>query len=609
MQNSTIALLPDHVANQIAAGEVVQRPASVVKELLENAIDAGATHIKLIIKDAGKSLIQVIDNGKGMNPFDARLCFDRHATSKISSADDLFTLTTKGFRGEALASIAAIAQVELKTKQESDIVGQHIIIEGSKLISQAECQTATGTSFTIKNLFFNVPARRNFLKNDQVEQKHIIDEIERVAIPHTNIHFVFQSNGNDVLNLPAGNLLQRIKSLLGSYIQKELVPVDEATPFVKISGYVSLPESAVKSRKEQYFFVNNRFVKNPYLNHAIYEAYKDLISFQSHPRYFIFLELDPKHIDINIHPTKTEVKFTDDKTVYMLLVSSIKRALGKANAAPSLDFESEMSMSQTPFNSDKVYAQPKISYNTNYNPFHANPNGNGNPELQKVNKQNWDSLFDGFKTSVETTNSNKENEQQFIETIKKESIDFNVFQLNFKYIVTAYNQNVLIVDQQRAHERVVYEHYLKTKKEQAIHSQQVLFPEQIELSANDFSLVKDLLEEFKQLGFDLTVFGKNSIVVNGTPADMQDFNVVQTIEGIIETYKLNTLDTKLEKHDNLCRAIAKNISIKYGKILETQEMKLLLNSLIACENPLYTANGKVVMMDVVYGDIEKFFKR
>jgi DNA mismatch repair protein MutL len=609
MSNNTIALLPDHVANQIAAGEVVQRPASVVKELLENAIDAGATHVKLIIRDSGKSLIQVIDNGKGMNPFDARMCFERHATSKISKADDLFALTTKGFRGEALASIAAIAQVELKTKQEEDVVGQHIVIEGGKLISQEECQTATGTSFSVKNLFFNIPARRNFLKSDQIEQKHIIDEIERLAIPHSNVHFVLQSNGNEILNLPPGSLMQRIKSLLGSYMQKELVLIDETTSFVKISGYVSLPEAAVKAKKEQYFFVNNRYVRNAFLNHAVYEAYKELIGFQSHPRYFIFLELDPKHIDINIHPTKTEVKFTDDKTVYMLLLSSVKRALGKANVSPSLDFEAEMSLNQEHASADKVYTQPKVSYNTNYNPFNSSASNAIATDLQKANKQNWESMFEGFKTNPDTAMTAPDQLQGAMESVKKEAVDFQVFQLNLKYIVTAHNQNVLIVDQQRAHERILYEHYLNSKKENSISSQQLLFPEQIELSANDFALIKGLLEEFKFLGFDLEIFGKNSIVVNGTPGDMQDFNIVQTIEGIIETYKLNTIDAKVEKHDNLCRAIAKNISIKYGKVLETEEMKLLLNHLMDCENPLYTANGKVVMMDMEYNELEKFFKR
>lgn len=606
MSENIIALLPDHVANQIAAGEVVQRPASVVKELLENSIDAGATHIRLIVKDAGKTLIQVIDNGKGMNPFDARMCFERHATSKISSADDLFSLTTKGFRGEALASIAAIAQVELKTRRPTDLVAQQLIVEGSKLVSQSECQAAEGTSFTVKNLFYNIPARRNFLKSDQVEQKHIIDEIERVAIPHTNIHFTFISNGNEVLNLPAGNLMQRIKSLMGNYIQKELVQINEATSFVNISGYVSLPGFAIKNKKEQYFFVNNRFVRNPFLNHAIYEAYKELISQQSHPRYFIFLELDPKHIDINIHPTKTEVKFTDDKTVYMLLTSAIKRALGKAGASGSLDFEQETGFNAEPVSAGKIYTQPQVSYNTSYNPFNSSGSA-GNQTLQKSNRQNWENLFEGFKTN--NTQVETEATQQIIESLKKEAIDFNVFQLNNKYLVTSYNQNVLIVDQQRAHERVVYEHYLNAFKQRAISTQQLLFPEQIEMSANDFSLAKEILPEFKTLGFDMEVFGKNSMVINGTPGDMQEFNIVETIEGILETYRLNTMESKLEKHDNICRAIARNTCIKYGKALESEEMKLLLNSLFDCESPLYTAGGKLIMMEVEYPEIEKFFKR
>jgi DNA mismatch repair protein MutL len=608
MSNNTIALLPDHVANQIAAGEVVQRPASVVKELLENAIDAGATNIKLIIKDAGKTLIQVIDNGKGMNPFDARLCFERHATSKISSADDLFTLTTKGFRGEALASIAAVAQVELKTRQAQDVVGQKIVMEGSKVTVQEECQTSVGTSITVKNLFFNIPARRNFLKNDQIEQKHIIDEIERVAIPHTGIHFTLTSNGNEVLNLPAGNLMQRIKSLLGAYIQKELVHIAEDTSFVKITGYVSLPDAAIKTKKEQYFFVNNRFVKNPFLNHAIYEAYKDLIGFQSHPRYFIFLELDPKHIDINIHPTKTEVKFTDDKTVYMLLVSSIKRALGKANASPSLDFDQEMSMIGKPYSGNRPLTAPTIEYNSHYNPFQTRSGQPSEPNpLQKTNKQHWENLFEGFKSQPDTMPA--EADQTSLSTVQQQSVSFSVFQLNTKYLITTYEQNVLVVDQQRAHERVLYEHYLLTKSESAGPSQQLLFPEQIELSANDFALVKGLMPEFKQLGFDIEVFGKNSIVINGSPADMQDFNLLELVDGILETYKLNTIDAKLDKHDNLCRALAKNMSIKYGKVLEEEEMKQLLQSLMQCENPMYTASGKGVMMQLPYGDIEKYFKR
>jgi DNA mismatch repair protein MutL len=605
MPGNTIALLPDHVANQIAAGEVVQRPASVVKELLENAIDAGATNIQVIIKEAGKTLVQVIDNGKGMGPFDARMCFERHATSKITSADDLFRLSTKGFRGEALASIAAVAQVELKSKQESEQVAQHVIIEGGKFISQEECQAATGTSFIVKNLFYNIPARRNFLKSDQIEQKHIIDEVERVAIPHTGIHFTLKSNGNEVLNLPPGNMMQRLKALLGSYIQKELVLISEDTSYVKINGYVSLPDAAIKTKKEQYFFVNNRFVRNPFLNHAVYEAYKELIGFQSHPRYFIFLDLDPANIDINIHPTKTEVKFSDEKTVYMLLLSSIKRALGKAGPSGSLDFDAEMSIDIGSASPNKIYTQPPVSYNTGYNPFNTGPQ-TGVEKLEKSNRQHWESLFEGFRQGPLEQD---EGQQQQLEEVKKEAMDFQVFQLNNKYIVTTYNHNVMIVDQQRAHERVVYEHYMNALGDKAVNSQQLLFPEQIELGAGDFSLVKDLLDTFKQLGFEIDIFGKNSIIVNGVPGDMHEFNIVQTIEGIIETFKLNIMEARVEKRDNLCRAIARNIAVRQGKQLEQEEMKLLLNSLLSCENPLYTAGGKVVMMDVEYSEIEKFFRK
>lgn len=601
MSANIIALLPDHVANQIAAGEVVQRPASVVKELVENAIDAGATQIRLIIKDAGKSLIQVIDNGKGMSPFDARMCFERHATSKINHADDLFKLTTKGFRGEALASIAAVAQVELKTRQADDVVGQHVQIEGGKFIEQSECQSPTGTTFIVKNLFFNIPARRNFLKSDSVEQKHILDEIERVAIPHNQVHFIVQSNGNEILNLPAGSLMQRLKSLLGAYIQKELVPISEDTPYVKMQGYISLPSAAVKNKKEQYFFVNNRYIRNPLLNYAVYDAYRELIGAQSHPRYFLFLELDPSQIDINIHPTKTEVKFTDEKTIYMLLVSSIKRALGKANAAPSLDFETEGTLSALP-EPNRVYQQPAVSYNPAYNPFNSS-----SQQPTTSNRQNWESMFEGFR-SGSGTEPEVAPQQQSLVQVQQEGIDFPVFQLNGKYIVSMNGRNVLVVDQQRAHERIVYEHYLHSHNDTRLPSQQLLFPEQLELSANDFTLMKDLLEEFRSLGFDIEIFGKNSMVINGVPPDMQDFSIRETVEGILETYKLNTIDARVEKRDNLCRAIARNVAVKSGKNLGEEEMKLLLSHLFQCENPLYTAAGKVVMMDVDYQEIEKYFR-
>lgn len=604
MESGIIRVLPDNVANKIAAGEVVQRPASVVKELVENAIDAGATQIKIIIKDAGKSLIQIIDNGKGMNALDARLCFERHATSKIIEAEDLFKLSTKGFRGEALASIAAVAQVELKTKQTETETAIQITIEGGKFINQTECQAPVGTSFTIKNLFFNIPARRNFLKSDQIELKHIIDEVERIAIPHINVHFIVQSNGNEILNLPATNTIGRIKSLIGSYIQKELVPLAEDAQYIKISGYVSLPHYCLKTKKEQFFFVNNRYVRNPFLNHAIYEAYKDLISFQSHPRYFIFLELDPANIDINIHPTKTEVKFTDDKTAYLLLCSTIKRAIAKGAASDSLNFETETAFNTQIINPSKNITAPVISVNPSYNPFNSQNNQQQN---SKVNKQQWEKLFTGFTDNLPTENNTKT--QTAITTIENETKEFSVFQMNKKYIVTTYNQNILIVDQQRAHERIVYEHYLNSTIDNRINSQQLLFAEQFEVSANDFVLIEQLLPEFKLMGFDLEIFGKNSFIIKGIPSDLTDFNIKQTIDFILESYKINTIDSKIDRHDNLSRAIAKSTSIKYGKVLQELEMKQLLMALFNCENPLYTANGKFIMMEIENTEIEKFFKK
>ncbi len=598
-----ISLLPEHVANQIAAGEVVQRPASVVKELLENAIDAGASEIKLIIKDAGKTLIQVIDNGKGMSPFDARLAFERHATSKIKSADDLFNLSTKGFRGEALASFAAVAQVELKTKQQNDEVGQQIIIEGGQFISQENCQSTTGSNFMVKNLFFNIPARRNFLKDDSTELKHIITEFERVALPHHNIHFTLHSNNNQLYNLPAAPLMQRIMGLFGNYYNQKLVAVDEATPYIKVSGYVGKPEIARKSKKDQYFFINNRFIKSPYLNAAIYEAYKDLISIDAHPAWYLYIDIDPKQIDVNIHPTKTEIKFMDDKTVFITLMSIIKRALGKANLAPSIDFDTE-AITEASYSKERIPVQPTVSYNPDYNPFKTS-SGSFSSTKDESNVKHWETLFEGFKGNIETETAHQEE----ITSAKNESIVYKTFQLFNRYIICNTEESLLIIDQQRAHERILYEHYYKTKQQTPLPTQQILFPEQIELTMKDFQLVENILPELKILGFDIEIFGKNSIVVNGVPGELENLNVLNTIENIIESYKLNTIDTKMDVHDNVCRALAKNTSIKNGKILDDNEMQLLVSHLMHCENFSFTPDGKTIFMQVEKDQIDKHFKK
>lgn len=604
--SNVISLLPDNVANQIAAGEVVQRPASVVKELLENAIDAGATQIKLIIKDAGKSLIQVIDNGRGMSPFDARLAFERHATSKIKSADDLFNLHTKGFRGEALASIAAVAQVELKTKQAEDEVGQHITIEGGKFIEQNNCQCTTGANFIIKNLFFNIPARRNFLKDDSTELKHIITEFERVALPHYAIHFTLHSNANEIYNLPPAPLMQRIMGLFGNSYNQKLVTVDEATSYIKISGYVGKPEVSRKSKKDQFFFINNRFIKSPYLSTAVYEAFKDLISLDAHPVWYLFIDIDPAQIDVNIHPTKTEIKFIDEKTVFVTLMSVIKRALGKANVGPSIDFNTEEITQNPYFGSDRIPTMPKVNYNTGYNPF--NTTNGGSHKQEDKNLKHWETLFEGFKGNMEQEISETFS-QEVMQPVQAESISYKAFQLFNKYIVCNSSQGILIIDQQRAHERILYEHYLRSNSQSPLATQQILFPEQIELSAKDFTLMESLLPEFKLLGFDLEVFGKNSFVINGAPTELENVNIVHTIENILESYKLNTIDARLDIHDNLCRSMAKSTAIRSGKALDDSEIQLILEHLMQCESPSFTADGRTIFMSIEKENIDRHFKK
>lgn len=614
MQN-VITLLPESVANQIAAGEVVQRPASIVKELLENAIDAGATHIKLIVKDAGRTLVQVIDDGCGMNPVDARMAFERHATSKIKKAEDLFDLHTKGFRGEALASIAAVAQVELRTRREEDIVGQHIEIEGNKFIRQEECQAPRGSSFSVKNLFFNIPARRNFLKDDSIELKHIVDEFERVAMPHPSIHFQLFSNGHELYNLPASSLIERISGLFSKTMQSKLVQVHEVTDVVRISGYIGKPESAKKRRGDQYFFVNDRFIKSAYLHHSVAEAYRELIPADTHPAYYLFLEVNPQTIDINIHPTKTEVKFQDEKMIYALLHSAVKRALGKANLAPSLDFNSEMSFD---IDYSKAVSQPQVSVNTNYNPFnssssHTSAHSRSQESLQqRHNRDNWESLYANYaQADLNQERTIPEVEQQPQQAaLDYGQTEYRGFQLYLKYIVAPHHNGLLVIDQQRAHERILYEHYVSSRAQQVqAASQQMLFPVTIELTPNDFALTSTLMPHFRQLGFDIEPFGKNTVVVQGTPAELGEFNTQEMIEGILETYKLNTFDTRLDPFENMCISMAKNAGIKYGKVLQDEEISLMLQHLFLCENPMYSPSGKPVIMEMGKADLDAFFKK
>lgn len=598
-----INLLPENIANQIAAGEVVQRPSSVVKELLENAVDAGATQISLLVKDGGKTLIQVIDNGKGMSETDARMCFERHATSKIKTADDLFAINTKGFRGEALAAISSVAQVELKTKTAEAAAGTSVIIEGGNFVVQEPCQCATGTSFSIKNLFFNVPARRNFLKDDAVEFRHIIDEFERVAMAHTDVAFKLISNTNEVYNLPATNLLLRVAGLAGNTLKDKLVAVNEQTPNISINGYVGTPASSKKKRGLQYFFVNNRFIKSAYLDHAVKSAYFQLIPEGEYPAYFLFITVPPNVIDVNIHPTKTEIKFEDEKTVYAILKTSVKRALGKNNLAPSIDFDQEQIVEFNYTKTQGVPQAPKIQYNPSYNPF------NDKTETRTSGNADWKSLYEDYvKPESQHTYIETHTEENLFHAQKAEVTFDKVFQLQNKYIVAITGEGLLLIDQQRAHERIMYEHYKKSAQH-PINSQQELFPQTVELSPADMLLLKELNDDLKNLGFDIVPFGKDTIVVQGVPADLSSLNSVEVLNGLLENYKLNNLDIKLDKGENICRALAQNTCIKYGKELQAEEMKLLVEHLFTCEEHAHSPQGKIVYTQINQTDIDKLFKR
>lgn len=603
-----IQLLPDSVANQIAAGEVIQRPASAVKELLENAIDAGSDTISLVIKDAGKALIQVNDNGSGMSETDARLSFERHATSKIKHAADLFNINTKGFRGEALASIAAIAQVELKTKKEGEDLGTTILMEGSEVKEQEPCSTSKGTSFSIKNLFYNVPARRNFLKSNPVEIKHIIDEFQRVALVHADINFSMYNNGNEVFNLKKGSFRQRIVGMFGEKYNQKLVPVAEDTDLVTIDGFVSKPEFAKKTRGEQYFFVNDRFIKSAYLNHAVQNAFDQLLSKDQFPSYFLKLTIDPAKIDINIHPTKTEIKFEDERAIYAIIRTAIKQALGKHNIAPTLDFEQENSFNVPLMkNTDSIKA-PSIKVNPGYNPFETKTVS----PPPKPKTDNWDSLYSSFEkdsNDIITHQEKKQDQQVFSSNWDNDEEEEakTLLQLHNKYIFTQLKSGYLIIDQQRAHERILFEQFLKSLEEGKGVTQQLLFPETVDFVSGDAELLNELKAEVEHLGFKMDKVGRTSFVVNGVPAELKDQNVKKVFESLLEQFKMNESELKLKKHENLAISMARSSAIKSGKKLSNEEMKVLVDELFACEMPYSLPNGKPTTITLNLDDLNQQF--
>ena len=610
--SSIIQLLPDHVANQIAAGEVVQRPASVVKELLENAVDAKATDIKLIIKDAGKSLVQVIDNGLGMSVTDARLCFERHATSKIRQAEDLFSLHTKGFRGEALASIAAIAHVEMKTKQDQEELGTHIVIEGSKFVSQDVAVLPKGTSFSVKNLFFNIPARRNFLKSETVEHRHIVDEFQRVALAHPNIHFTYYHNGSDLFNLPQSNSRQRIVNIFSGKTNEKLVPVQEETEIVSIQGFVSKPEFAKKNRGEQFFFVNDRFIKSGYLHHAVMAAYEGLLKDGAQPSYFLYLNVPPNTIDINIHPTKTEIKFDDEHALYAILRSAIKHSLGQFNVAPILDFDRDSNL-DTPYNyKNQEASTPTIQVDGAFNPFSdETPNKHFTTYRKTENTANWESLYVGLKQDTEEIgNIEFESDEVTGSLFNENEIEQatnKTYQIHKKYIVNPIKSGMVIVDQQRAHQRVLYEQFLTNMTVHQASSQQLLFPLNLFFSSSEMKLISELQLSLVNTGFVFEATNDDHVVISGLPINVTESEVSIVLEQLLSDLQDGIPESSFSQNDSIAKSMARSLAVKTGTYLTEKEQENLVNGLFACKEPNVSPFQKPTFITMRVEDLDKKF--
>jgi DNA mismatch repair protein MutL len=615
-----IKLLPEAVANQIAAGEVVQRPASVVKELIENSIDSGASIIKLVVKDAGKTLVQVTDNGSGMSATDARLSFERHATSKIKGSDDLFSIRTKGFRGEALASIAAIAQVEMKTMLKGSSLGTEIIMEASKIKEQHPIQCPEGTSILVKNLFFNVPARRYFLKSDQVELRHIIDEFERVALTHPEVEFYFTHNGSEVMSLPKSTARQRIVHVFGNKYNEKLVPVEEETAIVTLSGFIGKPDASRKTRGEQFFFVNNRFIRNSYLHHAVMSAYQDLLPSGNFPLYFIFLEIDPAQIDINIHPTKTEIKFQDERAIYAILHAGVRRALGRHNISPTLDFEQDQAVNQPALSGVNIPGEPTIAVNHHFNPFHTSHSigsaSKPSPMLERVGREmwnepkqssnsDWTELFEitqQVRSGQNTDNPITENEIAF-----EADEDLHLIQFHGTYIFFQHVTGTVIVNQTRAHERVLYEMFLPRRGEAHIHIQKLLFPEELQVSVSDKLLISGWREDLAEMGWELDVHDER-VDVTGIPAELAVQNIQAVFGEMLDQLRdLGTPDREVLR-ERIAKSLARNTAIRKGQMLTKPEMHDLLARLFDCDQPYFSPSGKPVMITLDLRYLEQIFK-
>jgi len=624
-----VQLLPDAIANQIAAGEVIQRPASVVKELMENAIDAGSTNIRLIVKDSGRTLIQVVDNGCGMSETDARMSFERHATSKIREAQDLFSIRTMGFRGEALASVAAVAQVEMRTRRQMDDVGVRLAVEASEVKTQEACQCAVGTSIAVKNLFYNVPARRNFLKSNPVEMRHIMDEFLHLALSYPDFFFSLHHNNEELYHLSPGNLRQRLIAVFGKDYNKRLVPVTEETDAMRLEGFVGKPEFAKKGRGEQFFFVNQRYIRSSYLHHAVMTAYEDLLPKETIPFYVLFIDIDPARIDINVHPTKQEIKFDDERLVYNYLRVAVRHALGRHSVMPSLDFDQEQGFSMR-IESAENQASPTLDEMTSQKPTSGGSRESHYPQMpasgsRKEALRQWEDFYQGLNQeeveqsekpveayeegqtlTIESTWADDTNEDNLLTGTTKSQRE--PYQIHATYIVSHIKSGFLLIDQQSAHERILYEQYLQVLEQQSAVSQKQLFPRTLTLSAADSVVLGAILEQVNLLGFDIQAFGGNTFVVNGVPAELAGKkDELALIETLMEQYKSN-LDMKLGAAESIARAMARSAAIRRGQVLTVPEMQSLIDRLFACTTPYKSPSGRFCFVTYELDDLAKRFE-
>ena len=598
-----IKLLPDSVANQIAAGEVIQRPASVVKELVENSVDAGSSAIRVIIRDSGKTLIQVIDDGTGMSETDARLSFERHATSKITTAQDLFAIRTKGFRGEALASIAAVAMVELKTRKAESDTGVRLLISGSRVETQEPCSCPTGSSFAVKNLFFNIPARRKFLKSDNTELRHIITEFQKIVLAHPHLSFSLFHNDSEVYNLSPGNLRQRIIGVFGKQINQDLISLETETTLIRIRGFIGKPENARRTYGEQFFFVNDRFMKHPYFHKAVVEAYQNILPAESIPSYFIYLEADPATIDINIHPTKTEIKFEDERAIWQILMATVKEALGRFNIVPSLDFDNEVLIDIPVRSPSSVIPEaPAIQINRDYNPFDGEDRLSGRSvfidRFERENITNWQKLYPG----PDNNNAPVQAPPDIAGSNRK------FFQIRGKYIVCPVKSGLMLIDQKRAHERILYERNLDCLSNEITVSQADMFPATLSLNPADYAIITEIGENLERLGIKIRHEGNNTISITGRPAESAFTDPVEMIEIFLEDYKNTDIDPSAGSREKIAAAMAAASAIPYGKTLTPMEMEELFDTLFACSGPNYSPGGKPVITILTTEEIDKRFK-